>query len=45
MPIFGKKLSGQGIYSNRHQDHGPRESYYEGIKLRKDMRGSNQALD
>lgn len=45
MPVFGKKLAGQGIYNVRHQDHGPREAYYHGVKLGRDMRGLNQSLD
>ncbi len=45
MAVFGKKLAAQGIYNVRHQDYGPREAYYDGLKLLKDIRGLNQALD
>ncbi|MGB7955599.1 MAG: hypothetical protein WCF23_16610 [Candidatus Nitrosopolaris sp.] len=38
--VFGKKLADQGIYNMRHQDHGDRDRYYDGI--RSDMRGLNQ---
>jgi hypothetical protein len=42
MSIFGKKLADQGIYNMRHQDHGDRDRYYDGIRLLTDMRGVNQ---
>jgi len=42
MSVFGKKLADQGIYNMRHQDHGDRDRYYDGIRLLTDMRGLNQ---
>ena len=37
MSVFGKKLADQGIYNMRHQDHGDRDRYYDGIRLLRDM--------
>ncbi len=42
MSVFGKKLADQGIYNMRHQDHGDRDRYYDGIRLLTDMRELNQ---
>jgi phage/plasmid-associated DNA primase len=42
MTVFGKKLADQGIYNMRHQDHGDRDKYYDGIRLLTDMMGLNQ---
>jgi putative DNA primase/helicase len=42
MSVFGKKLADQGIYNMRHQDHGDRDKYYDGIRLLTDMRELNQ---
>jgi putative DNA primase/helicase len=44
MNVFGKKLAARGIYNVRHRDDGSREAYYDGLKLREHLRGSNQAL-
>ena len=44
MNVFGKKLAARGIYNVRLRDHGPKEEYYDGLTLREDIRGPNQAL-
>lgn len=44
MNVFGKKLAGRGIYNVRHRDDGSRGAYYDGLRLLKHLRGSNQAL-
>ena len=40
MNIFGSKLKEYGIEKDRKRNHGDREYYYFGVKLRSDLRGS-----
>lgn len=42
--VLGAKLKEIGIERQRSRNHGIREYYYCGIKLRSDLRGQNQAL-
>ena len=42
--ILGVKLKEAGIEKERSRNHGTREYYYCGIRLRSDLRGQNQAL-
>ncbi len=44
MNVFGKRLAARGIYNVRHREHGPRESYYDGLVLSEHIRDGNQAL-
>ena len=42
--ICGDERLCGGIYNRRHRDHGPKEVYYDGIRLREDITGVNQSL-
>jgi hypothetical protein len=42
MNPFGKKLANNGIYNQRHKEHGQSDHYYDGMILRRELTGEDQ---